>query len=655
MATSQVEIKREERPERASASPVSWVRSPFPPISDYAFLSDCERSVLVSPGGAVEWLCIPRHDSPSIFGALLDRDAGHFSLRPTAVEVPLHREYTPGTLVLETTWHSPGGWVVVRDALVLLSWLETKTRAARYRRTPSDVEAAGMLVRTVRCLRGVVEMSLECSPMFDYARTPASWVYDGPGYSRATAQGGGQSISLVSDFRLGLARGDASGRSILHEGHGRFAAIAWGAESPMPQTFEEAEDRIAQTISCWQLWLDRGHFPDHPWREHLQRSAVVIKGLSYAPTGAVIAAATTSLPETPKGRRNWDYRYSWIRDSTFTLGTLQVLGFEAEAADYHAFVEDAVGEGTGLQIMYGIGGEKRLDEQILEHLTGYEGARPVRIGNGAYSQHQHDVWGMAIGSLWERWRFGTHLPERPWIAVKRLVEDMAAHWREPDQGIWEVRGEPRHFTSSKTACWTGAHLASKLAIIRGDADLARDWGALAHEIREDICKNAVDSRGVFTQYYGGHTLDASNLLMPLIGFLPTDDPRIRATVEATADELTVDGLVLRYRVDATDDGLSGEEGTFTICSFWLVAALAAIGEVGRARMLCEKLLTFASPLGLYAEEIDARTSRHLGNFPQAFSHLALIDAVLRIIDAEKVEGAGVLESVGRRAVRGQVE
>ncbi len=648
MTTPQVETEQKGRPERARESQLSWPRSPFPPIADYAFLSDCERSALVAPSGAIEWLCIPRHDSPSIFGALLDRDAGHFALSPVGVQVPQHREYVPGTLVLETTWQSPTGWAVVSDALVLTPWLETGKRASRYRRTPSDIEAASMLVRTVRCVRGDVEMRVSCSPKFDYARAAATWSYDGPGYSMAMADGGGQRVMLSGDFRLGLDRGRADGRCMLHEGESRFAVMTWGEAPSAPRTFEEAQDRIVRTVTYWRRWLDRGRFPDHPWRAHLQRSALTIKGLQYEPTGAVLAAATTSLPETPKGERNWDYRYSWIRDSTFTLGTLQVLGFEFEAADYHAFVEDSVAEGAGIQIMYGIGGEKRLDEQTLPHLTGYDGARPVRIGNGAYAQHQHDVWGAAIGSLWQRYRFGTYVPEQLWKALQYLVRDMAAHWREPDQGIWEVRGEPRHFVSSKFACWTGAHFASKLAVIRGAADYAREWGALADEIKEDICKNAVDSRGIFTQYYGGKTLDASNLLMPIVGFLPSDDPRIRATVLATADELTVDGLALRYRVESTDDGLSGEEGTFTICSFWLVSALAAIGEVERARKLCEKLLTFASPLGLYAEEIDARTSRHLGNFPQAFSHLALIDAVLRIIGAEKaVEEAGVLAHVSR--------
>lgn len=644
MATPQVELTQKEQPER-KRPPLSWPRSPFPPIADYAFLSDCERSVLSARGGDVEWLCIPRHDSPSIFGALLDRDAGRFGLAPSGIQFPLRREYVPGTLVLETTWQCPTGWVVVHDALVLTPWRETDRRASRYRRTPTDIEAAGMLVRTVRCIRGDVEMRLECIPAFDYARAPTTWSYDGPGYSRATAEGGEQRIALSGDFRLGLDRNHAEGRCVLHEGEGHFAVLSWAEGPPAPTSFDEAKDRIEQTVASWRLWLDRGRFPDHPWREYLQRSALAIKGLSYAPTGAVMAAATTSLPETPKGERNWDYRFSWIRDSTFMLGALQVLGFEFEAADYHAFVEEAVGEGAGLQIMYGIGGEKRLDEQTLPHLSGYDGARPVRIGNGAYSQHQHDVWGMAIGSLWERYRFGTYVPERPWKAVKYLVQDMAARWKEPDQGIWEVRGEPRHFTSSKLACWAGAHQASRLAVIRGATDCAHEWSALADEIKQDMCKNGVDSRGVFTQYYGGKTLDASNLLMPMAGFLPADDPRIVATVNATADELTVEGLVLRYRVGETDDGLSGEEGTFTICSFWLVSALAAIGEVERARKLCEKLLTFASPLGFYAEEIDARTSKHQGNFPQAFSHLALIDAVLRIIDAEQVQRTGVLESL----------
>ncbi|HEV2075752.1 MAG TPA: glycoside hydrolase family 15 protein, partial [Thermoleophilaceae bacterium] len=358
--------------------------------------------------------------------------------------------------------------------------------------------------------------------------------------------------------------------------------------------------------------------------------------LSYAPTGAMVAAATTSLPEAPGGERNWDYRYAWIRDATFTLWGLYTLGFDWEANDFFYFIMDvAEAEEGQLQIMYGIDGEEELPESTLEHLSGYDGARPVRVGNSAFDQDQHDVWGAMLDSVYLHTKSRDHLPERVWPILKKQVEAALANWRDPDRGIWEVRGEPRHFTSSKLMCWVALDRGARLAEIREDTDRALAWQEAADEVKADICANALDQRGVFCQHYDTAALDASVLLMPLVRFLPAEDERIRATVLAIADELTVEGLVLRYRVEETDDGLSGDEGTFTICSFWLVSALAEIGELDRARDLCERLLGHASPLGLYAEELDPRSGRHLGNFPQAFTHLALINAVMHVIRAEQ--------------------
>jgi GH15 family glucan-1,4-alpha-glucosidase len=392
-----------------------------------------------------------------------------------------------------------------------------------------------------------------------------------------------------------------------------------------------------RTGESWRLWLNHGAFPDHPWRTDLQRSALTLKGLSYQPTGALVAAATTSLPETPGGERNWDYRYSWIRDSTFALWGLYTLGFEAEADDFFSFVAD-VTEDADLQVLYGVGGERELPESTLDDLTGYEGARPVRTGNDAYCQDQHDIWGAFLDSVYLHARSRDHLPERVWPLVERQVAHAIEHWSEPDRGIWEVRGDLQHFVSSKVMCWVACDRGARLARLHDEPDLAEAWGKAAAEIHADVCEKGVDERGVFTQAYGTTALDASVLLMPLVRFLPADDPRVRATVLAIADELTIDGLVLRYRTDLTDDGLSGEEGTFTICSFWLVSALSEIGEADRARALCERLLGFASPLGLYAEELDPRTGRHLGNFPQAFTHLALINAVMHVIfDEQNIE------------------
>ncbi len=630
--------------------------SPFPPIADYGFLSDCETTALVAPSGNVEWMCLPRMDSPSVFGALLDRDAGGFRMGPADVEVPAARRYLPGTMVLETSWGTRGGWVVVRDALLIGPWHHENDRSTTHRRSPTDYDADHVLLRLVRCVNGEAQLNLDCEPVFDYGRKFAEWEYSGPGYHDAIARAEGSEIELklTTDMNLGIEGPRATARTLMHEGDTVFAALSW-SEHRAPQSYDEAQERLVWTAHHWQHWLDHGEFPDHPWRTFLQRSALTLKGLSYAPTGALVAAATTSLPEAPGGERNWDYRYTWIRDSTFMLWGLYTLGFDWEANDFFYFVMDvAEAEQGQLQIMYGIDGRATLDEQVLDHLSGYEGAKPVRVGNAAYNQEQHDVWGAVLDSVYLHTKSRNHLPERIWPIMVKQVEDALEHWREPDRGIWEVRGEPKHFTSSKLMCWVALDRGARLAEIREDDERAEKWQAAADEIKDDICANAIGERGVFTQHYDTSALDASVLLMPLVRFLPPDDERIRKTVIAIADELTVGGLVLRYRTGDTDDGLAGEEGTFTICSFWLVSALVEVGELTRARELCERLLSYASALQLYAEEIDPRSGRHLGNFPQAFTHLALINAVMHVVQADE-QSAGTdfdrqLKQVRRRSV-----
>jgi alpha,alpha-trehalase len=608
----------------------------FPPIADYAFLSDTEANALVAPSGDVEWMCLPRPDSPSVFGALLDRDAGSFRVGPTNVAVPAGRRYLPGTMVLETTWMTRTGWLVVRDALVVGAWHHEEERSQTHPRVPMDHDAAHILVRTVDCVHGSVELHVECEPVLDYGRSPAEWSFTGDGYGSAVASAPGSQpgLRLATDLRLGLEGGRARARRTLRQGEKAFAALGWSNHRPL-EAFDEADEAIQTTSEFWREWLARGRFPDHPWREHLQRSALTLKGLIFAPTGAMLAAATTSLPETPGGERNWDYRYAWVRDSAFGLWGLYTLGFDAEANDFFYFIADAAEEEVDLQVMYTIDGGRDLPERTLDHLSGYEGARPVRIGNSAYRQRQHDSWGVLLDSVYLHVRSREHLPERVWPTLCRQVESALDAWREPDRGMWEVRGEPKHFTSSKLFCWVAADRGARLAAMHDEPELAVRWQAAADEIHADICERGVDERGVFVQHYETTALDASLLLMPLVRFLPADDPRIRATVLAIADELTVDGLVLRYRAEETDDGLSGEEGTFTICSFWLVSALVEIGEVARGRELCEKLLSLGSSLQLFAEELDPTTGRHLGNFPQAFTHLALINAAVHVIRAER--------------------
>jgi GH15 family glucan-1,4-alpha-glucosidase len=618
-------------------------RSPFPPIADYAFLSDCETNCLVAPSGAVEWMCIPRPDSPSIFAALLDRGAGAFRIGPYDEMVPAARRYLPGSLVVETTWQTRTGWLLVRDALCMGPWHNVNERSRTHRRSPTDFDAEHCLLRTVRCVSGSVDLSMTCEPSFDYGREEPVWQYEGDGYGElvATADGAGVELRVTTDLRPGIEGAGLHARTRMTEGDRHFVALSW-SPLPTPRTLEEATERLERTQEYWRQWITLGDFPDHPWRSYLQRSALTLKGLTYAPTGALLAAATTSLPETPHGERNWDYRYAWVRDSTFALWGLYTLGFDREADDFFYFVADASRDGHQLQVMYGVGGERELDEESLPHLTGYEGAFPVRIGNGAFRQQQHDVWGAVLDSVYLHARSRDQLPESLWPVLKRQVECAAEHWEEPDRGIWEVRGEPQHFVSSKLMCWVALDRGARLARMHDEPEYAEKWQALADQIHQEILAKGTDDRGVFVQRYGDVALDGSLLLLPLMRFLPADDPRIRATVIAIAEELTVDGLVLRYKVDETDDGLTGEEGSFTICSFWLVSALVEIGELDKARKLCERLLAYASPLELYAEEIDPHSGRHLGNFPQAFTHLALINAVVHVIRAEQRLAPGQL-------------
>jgi GH15 family glucan-1,4-alpha-glucosidase len=610
---------------------------PFPPIADYAFLSDCHTGALVAPDGSLDWLCVPRFDAPSVFGALMDRQAGAFRLGPFGVNVPAARIYEPGTNVLMTTWHTRTGWILVRDALTM-GPRRGEDVVTPHTRPPADDDADHLLVRTVLCIEGSVEIELVCEPVFDYGRVPAEWSLVGDDRHAADASGGGLTIRLRTDLGIGIEGNRVRARHALRQGDQAFCALSWAEALASPVDVDQANARMAATTRFWRGWLDGARLPDHRWQPLIRRSALAIKGLTYMPTGATVAALTTSLPETPRGERNWDYRFTWMRDATFTLRALHFLDLDWEADDFMQFVADLEPDEDGaLQIMYGIDGERDLTESTLDHLSGYGGARPVRIGNGAFRQRQNDVFGAVLDSLLLHTRRSARLPGRLWPIVEAQARCATAVWREPDQGIWEARGAPQHYVSSKLMCWVALDRAAELAGIRGDDDRAAEWGATAQEIREDILAHGVDGRGVLRQHYATDALDASTLLAAILGFLPGDDERLRTTVLAVADELTEDGFVLRYRVDETDDGLSGKEGTFLICSFWLVSALAIVGELPRARDLMERLLRIASPLGLYAEEFDTATAGHLGNFPQAFSHLALIEAAARIILAERLD------------------
>ncbi len=579
---------------------------------------------------------MPRFDSPSVFGSLLDRQAGYFRLGPFGIHHPTSRVYEPGTNILETTWKTPRGWIVVRDALTM-GPREHEDEVTPHTRPPADEDADHLLVRTVRCLEGTVEVELVCEPAFDYGRVPAQWALTDGGRNIATATGGERPVRLQTDLDLGIEGDRIRGRHVLTAGDEVYCALSWADELvPVPDV-ADATRRLEATTRYWRNWLGGARLPDHRWRDPIQRSALTIKGLTYMPTGATVAALTTSLPETPGGERNWDYRYTWIRDTTFTLQALHYLNLDWEADEFMQFIADLEPNQDGaLQIMYGIDGRRDLTESTRDELSGYAGAHPVRIGNGAFDQRQNDVFGAVLDSILLHSRRSQRLPRRLWGLVESQARCAEAIWREPDQGIWEARGKPQHYVSSKLMCWVALNRAAVLAEIRADDSLADGWRATAEEIKQDILAHGLTADGVLRQHYETDSLDASTLLAAMFGFLPPDDERLHASVLAIADHLTEDGFVLRYRTDETDDGLSGKEGSFLICSFWLVSALSIVGEQQRARDLMERLLRVASPLGLYAEEFDVATGRHLGNFPQAFSHLALIEAAGRIILSERI-------------------
>jgi alpha,alpha-trehalase len=618
------------------------LQSQFPRISWYGFLSDCHSGALISPDGSVEWLCVPRFDSPSIFGSLLDRSAGFWRVGPPGLEAPVSRRYEPGTNVLETTWMTGSGWVVIHDALSLGDWRQ-ENDFEPHRRPPPDDEAEHVMIRQIECVQGEVDIEMICQPAFEYGSTRVDWERRGDAGTDAEVSNGDVRLILTGDLPLGVDQSDARARHRMKAGEVRYSALSWGPSPIPPSSAEDCQKRLERTVDFWRRWLEGGSFPDHPWRDYLQRSALVLKGLTYGPTGALLAALTTSLPETPGGERNWDYRYTWIRDATFTLWAMHTLGFDYEATDFMGWMADIYraeaqqGE-RGLQIMYGIRGEKDLTEKTLDHLHGYEGAKPVRIGNGAYDQRQNDVYGALLDSVYIHAKVQDHLPEELWEALCRQVESAIDVWDKPDQGIWEARGDPKHYVSSKLMCWVAVDRGTRLAERLGDEERLPRWQEYAKRIREDILERGVSERGVFRQHYETDALDASTLLVPLVRFLMPDDERVVNTVKAIRDELTEGGLVLRYRVDQTDDGLEGEEATFLICSFWLASALSEIGERQQGREMCERLLSQAGPLGLYAEELDPRTGRHWGNFPQAFTHLALINAVSHVVADDRATG-----------------
>jgi GH15 family glucan-1,4-alpha-glucosidase len=603
----------------------------FPPIADLAFLSDGEVAALIAPTGNVEWFCVPRFDSPSVFGALLDRGAGRFRVGPSGMTVPAGRRYVLASMVAETTWMTSTGLLMVRDALTVGPW-RAEGRMAEQRRPPADTQAEHVLLRTIKCVHGSVEVIVDCEPVFDYGRVPARWSYDGSGYHDATAHAEDASppLALRTSLRLGIEGGRATARARLREGDRAFVALAWAGGVP-PETVDEAFAALDATSSQWRRWVGSGRFPDHRWRSHLHRSALTLKALTYSPTGAVAAAPTTSLPRVPGGDRNWDLRYSFVRESAWALRALYALGFRWEADDFLSFLVETTSGDRRLQNFVRVNGDDPPEEIELQHLSGYGGARPVRVGNAAVRYAQHDVPGALMDAAVVPAMARRQLPSAVWGMARREVEEVVQHWREPDRGIWALRDEPRHYTTSKVMCWVAVDRGAWLAELRGRRELAAEWRASADAIAADVLAHGVSDRGTFREHYESDDLEASLLVIALVGFLPRHDERVRKTVLAIERDLAAGGLVLRRRARPSDP-IVGE--SVTVCSWWLVAALATIGEVDRARSRAERLLAYASPLGLYAEHLDPASGRQLGNFPHALTHLALIDGLLRLIHAE---------------------
>jgi GH15 family glucan-1,4-alpha-glucosidase len=592
--------------------------SPYPPIADYALLSDCHSGALVSKDGSIDWCTFHRFEARPVFARLLDwRKGGFFRIAP-ADDYEVNRRYLPGTNVLETRFQTKSGVVVLTDCFYVRG---------------QEGHPDHRLIRHVRCEEGEVSVTARFEPRFDYGLTEPRVEQLEP--DLVIAYGGPDSLVLQSDLPISTPNVSAAeAAKTMRSGEDAYLVLTWQLPqelSPERMLRQVIEDELDGTVRFWEQWAALCTY-EGPYRDQVLRSALVLKALTNAPTGAIVAAATTSLPEAIGGERNWDYRYSWLRDSALTLNALFALGYTDEAHEYMAWLRrTTAGRAHALQIMYGVGGERFLPEIELDHLEGYRSSRPVRIGNGAASQFQLDTFGELLDTAWLYRQHGGEIDEVFWEFLSRVGGAVLDKWTEPDQGIWEIRGDPRHFVYSKVMAWVALDRLLKLAELDERKDDLDGWRKAREEIRKLVERKGVDPEsGGFTQSFGdGGKLDASNLMIPIVGFVGHDDPRARATVERIAANLSANGLVYRYVTDGVD-GLSGDEATFAICSFWLVECLAQGGEHERARDLFERLLSFCNDVGLLAEEIEPHSGELLGNFPQAFSHLGLIQAALAL-------------------------
>lgn len=598
------------------------------PIGEHALLSDCHSAALVDRWGSVEWWCLPRFDGPSVFGRLLDDDAGHFSLRVKGA-VSSRRRYLDSTLTLETTIRGESGEIVITDALAM-------GRGVRGHDLGKD--SPHLLLREVRCTAGSVDLEVDFRPRFEYGLTVPTFV---PLVGGAAARGGPMALVLSAGPPLDVGEGVAAGNLRLPVGGVVHFAVQFASSwRPLPAalTPREIEEALEDTNEAWRSWADQHQKYSGPFADWVDISGRVLQGLTFVPTGAIVAAPTTSLPETVGGSRNWDYRYSWVRDASFTLDALWVAACPDEEQSYFRFLTTAassIHHRRQLQIMFGIGGERDLTERELPWLRGWRDSTPVRVGNGAWNQRQNDVYGELLAAAFRlRDLIDMDIDGGPLRRLLVTLAELAAEvWTEPDHGIWEMRDEPRHHLHSKLMCWVALDRAIDMADLLAADDRLEHWREVRAEIAGAILADGWnESVGAFTQSFGSDALDASALVIPIAGFLPATDPRVLSTIDAVeADLVDSDGLVLRYR---SSDGLPGEEGAFLLCSFWLAHALALAGRLDRAREIFGKAVSHTNDVGLLAEEVDGATGELLGNFPQAFSHIGLINAAWAISRGE---------------------
>ena len=589
------------------------------PLEDYGLIGNMISAALVGRDGSIDWLCLPRFDSAACFAALLGTpEQGRWKIAPADPEFRASRRYVPGTAVLETKFETSTGAVLLIDFM-----------------PPTDDEEKVDVVRIVRGLSGEVTMAMELILRFNYGQA-VPWVRRRDYGLSAIA--GPDAVELHTDIPLQGRDMKTIAEFTVRKGESVPFTLSYHRSHKMPHFVPDRAESLNRAVSWWKEWSKRCRFKNgnEAWDEAVQRSLITLKLLTYKPTGGIVAAPTTSLPEAIGGQRNWDYRYCWIRDSTLTLYALLNAGYREEAEAWRQWLlRAAAGHPHQLHIMYGISGERWLPESEIPWLSGYEDSKPVRIGNAASAQSQLDVYGELIDALHAA-RHAELIPsEDAWRFQKVLLQHVERIWREPDHGIWEVRGPPRIFTHSRLMCWVAFDRAVKSCEDFGLEGPVDRWRAIRDEIHRDICDNGFDTRrNAFVQHYGGDALDAALLLIPQVGFLPADDPRVAGTVKAIEGELVQDGFVLRYSTEKVDDGVGGREGAFLACSFWLVDAYVMQGRLDRAEELFERLLGLRNDLGLLAEEYDPILKRQVGNFPQGFSHIGLVNSAFNLTRAD---------------------